>query len=79
MAKNSNLYKFDIIEKIVGEINFSTKEEVVDFAQKMKDVALANDKYDKVVKKAFEDAYKEIKDELTLENLKEIKKIINNY
>ena len=78
MAKNSNVYKFDIIERIIGEIDFETKEEVVAFAKKMRDVALANNDYDKVVKAAFEDAYKEINEELTLENLKEIKKIIES-
>ena len=78
MAKNSNIYKFDIIERIIGEIDFETKEEVVEFAKKMRDVALANNDYDKVVKAAFEDDYKEISEELTLENLKEIKKIIES-
>lgn len=78
MAKNSNIYKFDIIERIIGEIDFTTKEEVVEFASKMKEVANEDPNYDKVVKQAFNDAYREIKEELTLDNLKEIKKIIDN-
>ena len=56
--------------------DFSTKEEVEEVAKKMRDIALANEEYSEDVKQAFKDAYKEIKDELTLSNLKEIKKII---
>ena len=79
MAKKSNIYKFDIIERVISEVSCETKEEAVELANKMRDIALENEEYSSEVKKAFEDAYKEIKDELTLENLKEIKKIINNY
>ena len=74
--KNSNVYKFEIIEKIITVVNFTTKEEVVDFAEKVKRVALERSDLTPDIRKAFENAYKEIKDELTLANLKEIKKII---
>ena len=73
---NKNVYKFEIIEKIIMARDFETKEEVVEVAKKMKDIALANEKYSADVKDAFKDAYNEIKNELTLANLKEIKKII---
>ena len=78
MAKNTNVFKFEIIERVITEVDFTTKEEVVEFARKMKDVALENPDYDQDVKNAFKDAFREIDEELTLSNLKEIKKIINN-
>ena len=74
---NKNVYKFEIIEKIIMARDFETKEEVVELAKKMKDIALDNDSYSKDVKEAFKDAYNEIKNELTLANLQEIRKIIS--
>jgi len=73
---NKNVYKFEIIEKVIMARDFETKEEVVELAKKMKDIALENDSYSNDVKEAFKDAYNEIKNELTLANLKGIKKII---
>lgn len=73
---NKNVYKFEIIEKVIMARDFETKEEVVELAKKMKDIAQENDSYSNDVKEAFKDAYNEIKNELTLANLKEIKKII---
>ena len=35
MAKNPNVYKFEIIERIITEVDFTTKEEVLDFAKKV--------------------------------------------
>ena len=78
MAKNTNVFKFEIIERVITEVDFTTKEEVVDFAKRMRDIALDNPDYDNDVKNAFKDAYREIDEELTLSNLIEIKKIINN-
>ena len=40
MAKNPNIYKFEIIERIITEVDFKTKEEVVEFARKVRDIAL---------------------------------------
>ncbi len=78
MAKNTNVFKFDIIEKTIAEIDFTTKEEVVRLSEIMKDVANSKD-YSQEVKKAFSDAYNELKSsDFTLENLKEIKKIIKS-
>ena len=74
---NKNVYKFEVIEKIIMARDFETKEEVVELAKKMKDIALSDDKYSNDVKDAFKDAYDEIKNELTLANLQEIKKIIS--
>jgi len=77
MTKNASVFKFDIIERIIGDLDFTTKEEVVRLAEIMKDVAASKD-YSDTVKKAFADAYAEIcSDDFTLENLKEIKKLIN--
>jgi len=77
MAKKSNIYKFDIIERVISEVSCETKEEAVELANKMRDIALENEEYSSEVKKAFEDAAREIEEELTLANLKEIKKIID--
>lgn len=73
---NKNVYKFEIIEKIIMAREFTTKEEVVEVAKKMRDIALENESYSEDVKQAFKDAYREIKEELTLSNLQEIRKII---
>jgi len=75
--KNANVYKFEIIERIITEVDFKTKEEVVEFADKVKKVALKRDDLSPEIRKAFENAFKEIDEELTLSNLKEIKKIIS--
>jgi hypothetical protein len=75
MAKNPNIYKFEIIERIITEVDFTTKEEVVNFAKKVRDIALTKD-LTKDIKDAFKNAYREIDEELTLGNLREIKKII---
>ncbi|MBE5734846.1 MAG: hypothetical protein E7361_00110 [Clostridiales bacterium] len=76
MAKNTNVFKFDIIERTIAELDFTTKEEVLRLSEIMKDVASKKD-YSDNVKKAFVDAYNELNsDDFTLENLKEIKKLI---
>ena len=77
MAKNPNIYKFEIIERIITEVDFTTKEEVLDFAKKVRDIALERD-ISTEIKNAFKNAYKEIDEELTLGNLREIKKIITD-
>ncbi|MBE5758045.1 MAG: hypothetical protein E7345_03855 [Clostridiales bacterium] len=77
MAKNPNIYKFEVIERIITEVNFTTKEEVVEFARKVRDYVLSKPDVSKEKKDAFKNAYKEIDEELTLGNLKEIKKIIS--
>ena len=73
---NKNVYKFEIIEKIIMARDFETKEEVVELAKTMRDIALENETYSEDVKEAFREAYNEIKHELTLANLQEIRKII---
>lgn len=78
MAKNTNIYKFEIMEHIICARDFTTKEEVVELAKKMRDIAVANENYDDDVKTAFKEAYREINEELTLSNLQEIKKIISS-
>lgn len=76
MPKNTKMYKYQIIEHIINNVDFSTKEEVVLFAKKMLELVRNNKDYTLEIKQAFEDAYAEIL-ELTLDNLKEIKKIIS--
>lgn len=76
MKKNPNIYKFEIIERVIKEVDFTTKEEVLEFAKKVRDIALEKD-ISPDMKTAFKNAYKEIDEELTLGNLKEIKKIIS--
>lgn len=77
MAKNPNVYKFEIIERIITEVDFETKDEVLDFAKKVRDIALGKPNVREEIKTAFKNAYREIDEELTLGNLKEIKKIIS--
>ena len=77
MAKNPNIYKFEIIERIITEVDFKTKEEVLDFARRVRDIALEKNTTTEI-KNAFKNAYKEIDEELTLGNLREIKKIITD-
>ena len=77
MAKNPNIYKFEIIERIITEVDFTTKDEVLSFAKRVRDVALDRKDISQEIKNAFKNAYKEIDEELTLGNLKEIKKIIS--
>ena len=78
MAKNPNVYKFEIIERIIKEVDFTTKDEVLEFAKKVRDIALDKPDVSPEIQKAFKNAYKEIDEELTLGNLKEIKKIISD-
>lgn len=69
------MYKFEIIESIVRDLDFKSKEEVLKLAKKMWDIALRNENYSPEVKEAFEDAYNELASpELTYENLVSIKK-----
>ena len=76
MAKNTKMYKYQIIEHIISSVEFTTKEEVVEYAKKMLELLRNTKGYTLEIKQAFEDAYAEIL-ELTLDNLKEIKKIIS--
>jgi phosphoglycerol transferase MdoB-like AlkP superfamily enzyme len=65
MPKNPNIYKFEIIERIISEVDFTTKEEVVEFAERVRDIALDRPDMKKEIKDAFKNAYKEIDEELT--------------
>ena len=49
----------------------------MEFARKVRDYVLSKPDVSKEKKDAFKNAYKEIDEELTLGNLKEIKKIIS--
>ena len=55
MAKNPNIYKFEIIERIITEVDFTTKEEVLDFAKKVRDIALERN-ISAEIKNAFKNA-----------------------
>ena len=75
---NVFMYKFEIIESIVKELDFKTKEEVVRLAEKMRNIAKNDPEMEADVKQAFEDAYNEINSpDLTLENLLEMKKLLD--
>ncbi len=78
MVKNSNIYKFDVIERVLSESPCTNKDEVLILAGVMRDIAITNTNYNMEVKNAFIDAYNEISAGLTIENIKEIKAIINN-
>ena len=77
MAKNPNVYKFEIIERIIKEVDITTKEDVLAFAKKVRDIALEKPNVREEIRNAFKNAYREIDEEFTLANLKEIKKIIS--
>ena len=77
MAKNPNVYKFEIIERIIKEVDITTKEDVLAFAKKVRDIALEKPNVREEIRNAFKNAYREIDEELTHANLKEIKKIIS--
>lgn len=78
MANNTNMYKFEIIEKIIKSIDFTTKDEVVVLAKKMMEIAQQNNTYSSDIKNAFKEAYNELSaDDLTVENLNEIKAMLN--
>ena len=75
---NFKMYKFEIIEVIIKALDFKTKEEVIRLAKKMLDIANSNKSYSKEIKGAFKEAYEEIiSEDLTLDNLYEIKKLLN--
>ncbi len=77
---NVFMYKFEIIEKAIAGLDFTTKDEVVNLVKKMRDIALKNESINDEVKQAFKDAYTEISNEsITLENLLEIKKYLEEY
>ena len=48
---------------IITEVDFTTKEEVLDFAKKMRDIALDKPNVSNEIKNAFKNAYKEIDEE----------------
>lgn len=78
MAANKNMYKFEIIEAIIKAVDCSSKQQVVSLAARMKDIALTDDKLSMDIKKAFKDAYDELSaEDLTLENIKEIKMMLD--
>lgn len=76
---NTDMYKFQVIEGIIKAIDFKSKEEVVDLAKRMKDIAKKNVKYSDAIKQAFKEAYDELSaDDLTLDNLYEIKQMLED-
>lgn len=78
MAVNKNMYKFEIIEAIIKSLDCTSKQQVVSLAARMKDIALKDSKLSMDVKKAFKDAYDELNaEDLTLENIKEIKAMLD--
>ena len=77
MAKNPNVYKFEIIERIIKEVDITTKEDVLAFAKKVRDIALEKPNVREEIRNALKNAYREMDAEPTLANLKDINKIIS--
>lgn len=67
---------YDILEKIVVAIDFKTKEELVKLASIMADKAQNGD-YPELLKLAYADAKHKV-ELLSLEQLNEVKRIINS-
>lgn len=67
---------YDILEKIVVAIDFKTKEELVELATIMADKAQNGD-YPELLKLAYQDAKHKV-ELLSLEQLNEVKRIINS-
>lgn len=75
---NPNILKFEIIEEFIKSNDFTTKEEWVNNMQKEYDYLETEHVFPKSIMVSFTNALKEIKDELTLGNIREIKKIISD-
>ena len=60
MAKNTKMYKYQIIEHIISSVEFTTKEEVVEYAKKMLELVRNSKEYTLEIKQAFEDAYAQL-------------------
>ncbi len=74
MAQNKSMYKFEIIEAVIKSLDCTSKQQVVNLAAKMRDIAFRDETLSDDIKKAFQDAYEELNSEdLTLANIKEIK------
>jgi len=67
---------YDILEKVVVAIDFKTKEEVLELVDIMVKKAQKG-RYPELIKLAYEDAKHKI-ELLSLEQLNEVKKIINS-
>ena len=74
--ENTNILKFEIIEEFIKNNDFKKKSEWNKKIQKEYDSIQKREMFPNMITKAFEDALREIQEELTLSDLQEIKRII---
>lgn len=73
----NNILKFEIIEEFIKNNNYSNKNEWEEHMQDEYDLIVKANLFPKVLLDAFKKALDEVKEELTLSNIKEIKKILS--
>lgn len=77
LPRNPNILKFEIIEEYIRNNDFKTKSEWEQKIQEEYSCLKDNKIFPEIIMKSFTNALNEIKDELTLSNIKEIKRIIS--
>lgn len=77
LPRNPNILKFEIIEEYIKNNDFKTKIEWEQKIQEEYNCLKDNKIFPELIMKSFTNALNEIKDELTLSNIKEIKRIIS--
>lgn len=73
----NNILKFEIIEEFIKNNDYSNKNEWDEHMQEEYDLIVKSNLFPKVLLDAFKKALDEVKEELTLSNIKEIKKILS--
>ncbi len=76
-TKDFNILRFDMIESFLKQREFETVEEYVAEAERELDVIMDSQLCDEVIKRIASDAVRELKD-FTLENIKDIRKLLLN-
>ena len=77
LPSNPNILKFEIIEEYIKNNDFEIKIEWERKIQEEYNCLKDNKIFPELIMKSFTNALNEIKDELTLSNIKEIKRIIS--
>lgn len=73
----NNILKFEIIEEFIKNNDYSNKNEWDEHMQEEYDLIVKSNLFPKVLLDGFKKALDEVKEELTLSNIKEIKKILS--
>lgn len=76
--KNPSILKFEIMEEFIKNNDFASKEEWVDKMQEEYDYLKAERVFPKSIMASFTNALKGIRDDLSLGNIREVKKIISD-